>query len=57
MTERAENYIPQDIAKHFRLQAFKVWGVTLTVVFVWVFAIVLAPVAFDNGWIVLSSPI
>lgn len=57
MSERAESYIPQDIAKHFRIQAFKVWGVALAVVFVWVFAILLAPVALENGWVGLSSPI
>jgi uncharacterized membrane protein len=57
MTELAQNYIPQDIAKHFRTQAFKVWGVTLALVFLWVFAIVLAPYALENGWIGISSPI
>lgn len=57
MTEPAESYIPTDIAKHFRSQALKVWGVTLAVVFLWVFAIVLAPVALENGWIAISSPI
>ena len=57
MTEPARNYIPQDITKHFRSQAFKVWGVTLAVVFVWVFAIVFAPVALENGLLTVSSPI
>lgn len=57
MTEPAQNYISRNTAKHFRTQAFKVWGVTLAIVFVWVFAIVLAPVALENGWIGLSSPI
>ncbi|MGB7209346.1 MAG: DUF2085 domain-containing protein [Pyrinomonadaceae bacterium] len=57
MTEPASTYIPQDIVKHFRSQAFKVWGVTLAIVFVWVFAIVLAPFALENGLFGLSSPI
>ena len=57
MTEPAESYISQDIAKHFRSQALKVWGMAVGVVFVWVFAIVIAPVALENGWIGLSSPI
>jgi uncharacterized membrane protein len=57
MTEPASNYIPQDIVKRFRSQAFKVWGLTLAIVFVWVFAIVLAPFALKNGLFGLSSPI
>lgn len=57
MTEPARNYIPQDIAKRFHSQALKVWGVTLAIVFVWVFAIILAPAALENGWIAISSPI
>lgn len=57
MTEPAENYVSQDIAKRLRSQAFKIWSVTLGIVLVWVFAIVLAPVALENGWIGLSSPI
>jgi uncharacterized membrane protein len=57
MKEPAESYIPTDISRHFRAQAFKVWGVTLGIVFVWVFAIVLAPVALANGWIAVSSPL
>ncbi len=57
MTEPANNYISQDIAKHFRSQAFKVWGVTVGAVLVWVFAIVLAPVALENSWVAVGSPI
>ncbi len=57
MTEPAESYIPSDISRHFRSQAFRVWGVTVGVVFLWVFAIVLAPVALENGWIAVSSPL
>ncbi|MEK7854729.1 MAG: DUF2085 domain-containing protein [Acidobacteriota bacterium] len=52
MTEPAESYIPVDLALRFRSQAFRAWGVTLAIVFVWVFAIVLAPVALELGWAV-----
>jgi uncharacterized membrane protein len=55
MTEPAESYIPSDISRHFRSQARRVWGVTLAGVFLWVFAIVLAPVAMENHWFALSS--
>ncbi len=54
MTEPAKTYIPTDISRHFRSQAFRAWGITLAIVFVWVFAIVLAPVARDNAWGVAS---
>jgi uncharacterized membrane protein len=54
MTDPAESYIPVDLARHFRSQAFRVWGVTVSIVFVWVFAIVLAPLARDDGWGVAS---
>lgn len=57
MTEPAESYIPVDLARHFRSQAFRAWGVTLAIVFVWVFAIVLAPVARENAWMAVSSPL
>ncbi len=50
MTEAAENYIPIDLAKHFRSQAFRAWGFTMAVVAVWVGAIVFAPAAGDLGW-------
>ena len=57
MTQSAQNYVPQDIGKHFRSQALKVWGAAVGVVFLWVFVIVFAPVALENGWLGLSSPI
>lgn len=55
MTEPAESYIPVDLALRFRSQAFRAWGVTLAIVFVWVFAIVLAPVASELGWAVAGT--
>ncbi len=49
MTEPAESYIPNDISRYLRSQAFRAWGVTLAIVFAWVFAIVAAPVAREIG--------
>lgn len=54
MTEPAENYIPADLSRYFRSQAFRAWGVTVAVVLVWVAAIVLAPVAREFGWGIAS---
>jgi uncharacterized membrane protein len=50
MTEPASNYIPTDLARYFQFQAYRAWGVAAAIVFLWVGAIVLAPVAFDYGW-------
>jgi uncharacterized membrane protein len=47
MTEPAESYLPIDITRHFRAQAFRVWGVTVAIVAAWVFAVVFAPIARD----------
>ena len=57
MNQPIENYIPQDFAEKFRRQAWKVWTVALFVVFVWVFAIPLAPLAQANGLEALAAPI
>jgi uncharacterized membrane protein len=54
MTESADNYIPTDLSAHFRSQAFRAWGVSVAVVFVWVAAIVSAPVAREFGWGIAS---
>ena len=43
MTGPADNYIPTDVARFFRAQAYRAWGVTAAIVFAWVLAIVLAP--------------
>jgi uncharacterized membrane protein len=52
-----EGYISADLAARFRRQAWKVWTVGLAVVGVWVFAILLAPLAKAAGLVALSSPI
>jgi uncharacterized membrane protein len=57
MSEPIENYIPQDFTARFRRQAWKVWTISLLVVFVWVFAILLAPIAKASGFESLSATI
>src|SRR5215213_3463394 len=57
MNQPVENYIPQDFTRKFRQQAWKVWAISLVVVLVWVFAILLAPVAKANGFESLATPI
>ena len=57
MTEPAGNYVSLDFARMMRKQAIRVWMIGLAVVFVWVFAIVVAPMAKANGLIAFSSPL
>ena len=57
MNEPIENYIPQDFTERYRRQAWKVWTISLLVVFVWVFAILLAPIAKANNFENISAPI
>ncbi len=49
------NYTPVDLAVRFRRQAWRVWAIGLGIVFIWVFATVIAPLAKANGLISLSS--
>ena len=49
-------YIPQNLAKHFRKQAYRVWAISLAVVAFWVALILLPPIAAD-GFPDISSPI
>lgn len=51
------DYTPIDLTARFRRQARKVWTVGLAVVFLWSFAIVLAPIAKTNGLVTVSSPL
>jgi len=48
MKDETEEYIPTDMARFFRDQAFRSWGVTVAVVLVWVLAIVIAPFISGN---------
>jgi len=49
MNQPLENYIPQDLTRKFRRQAWKVWAISLFAVFAWVFLIVLAPISKAGG--------
>ena len=57
MTEPAASYIPREIVDQFRRQAIRVWMIGLSVVLIWVLAIVAAPVAKANGITAISSPL
>ena len=57
MNQPIENYIPQDFTRRFRQQAWKVWAISGFVVFLWVFAILLAPIAKASGFESLSAAI
>lgn len=53
----AENYIPQAVLKDLRKKAITAWIIGFSVVFVWVFAILLAPAAAANSLESVSNPI
>jgi uncharacterized membrane protein len=57
MNQPIENYIPQDFTGRFRKKAWKVWFISALVVFAWVFAIVLAPLAKASGFESVSAPV
>ncbi len=57
MSQPIENYIPHDFALRFRKQAWKVWTLSLLLVFAWVFVILLAPIARANGFENISAPV
>lgn len=57
MPEAIENYAPQIALKEIKKQAFLAWSIGFGLIFVWVLAILLAPLALANGWTNLSAPI
>jgi uncharacterized membrane protein len=57
MARSIENYIPQDIAKHFKAQAVRVWMIGLAVVVVWTALILFAPLSASYGAESVSRPI
>jgi len=57
MPEAIENYISQTAVEKRRRQAFFVWGAFASLAAVWVFLIVIAPVAQANDLTSVSSPI
>jgi len=57
MSVAAETYVPMHLMVRFRRQAWKAWTIGLGVLFTWVAAIILAPLAKASGLIGLASPI
>lgn len=57
MSEAIENYNAQPMIAAMKRQAWKVWAIGFAVVFLWVFAILLAPVAKANGYAAISAPL
>lgn len=49
MNGPSDNYIPSDLARFFRKQAFRAWGIAAAIVLVWVLAITLAPFFYGNS--------
>lgn len=56
MTEPASAYIPVDLHKRYRTQAFRVWAITALVVLAWVGLIIVAPLLAETDSS-FSSPI
>lgn len=57
MPEAIENYVPQNLVVEMRRRAFVVWSVFGLIIFAWILAIGLAPVAEANGLTSVSQPI
>lgn len=57
MPEVIENYVPQNLAAQMRRRAFFVWGVFALLALVWIFLILLAPLAEANNFSALSVPL
>jgi uncharacterized membrane protein len=55
MTESADSYVPVGVVERFRVQAFRVWMVTLAVVAAWNLGLIFAPIAKASGLTGLSS--
>ena len=53
----AEHYIPQAVVKDLRKKAITAWIIGFSVVFIWVFVILLAPIAATNNLENISNPI
>ncbi len=56
MTGNSDSYISMDEWTRFRKQAFKVWGIALAVVIVWVLAIVSPPLLAAKGEASIAAP-
>lgn len=57
MPNSIENYVPLSAAEMMRRQAFIVWGFSSLAIFIWVFVIILAPIAEANSFNSISAPI
>lgn len=57
MPESIENYTPRIVIKNMRKNAFRAWIAGLAVVFIWVFAILLAPAAAAAGLQTVSGQV
>lgn len=57
MRQSIENYVPQSAPETIRRRAFFVWSAASFVVAVWIFLILLAPIAEANGFSSVSSPV
>lgn len=57
MRESIENYTPQTELKGIKRLAFLAWSIGFSLIFVWIFVILLAPVAAENNWTNVSAAI
>lgn len=57
MPESIENYTPQIVVKELKKKSIMAWSVGFFIAFVWVFLILLAPVAEANNFPGISIPI
>ena len=57
MPDVIEMYTPQPVIAAMKRQAWKVWAISSIVVFLWVFLIVIAPLAKANGIVAISDPL
>lgn len=57
MKQLAENYISQITNQNLKKRAWKIWSAGFVIVFLWVFLILLAPVAEANDLTGVSNPV
>ena len=57
MPELIENYVPQTAIKDQRRQALFAWGAIFFISFLWMFSIIVAPIAKANNFDSLANPI
>ena len=57
MPETVENYAPQITIQEIKKQAVKAWLLGFSLVFLWIFLILLAPLAESNNYTALANPL